>query len=562
MLSEVTEKSLIKSIGDNKNKGRRFAFLLGAGASITSGITGAGKLAEKWLNEIAENDPTRHQEITEADSFNKDNVAASYTRIYQARFQDFPDDGYREIEELMSDDKVQPSFGYTVLAQVLTDTRHNVVLTTNFDRLAETALLIYTNTHARVIAHEEMLNVIAIHDQKPSIVKIHRDMQFSPMSDIKDVEQLDSKWNDIIRALLNQYSIVCLGYGGNDNGLMSILKQELKSVPQGKIYWCYRGETSPETQQLAKEFGSQLKLVKTAGFDEFMLGLNQALGFKTLSQQIKAISEKRQSLYDQQLKKLTESTTDNGNLEAVKELITETWWAVQVEVNKEKNIETQDQIYQKGLEKFPQSPELTGNYALFLKNIRKDYDKAETYYQEALALDSEDADFNGNYAIFLEDIRKDYDKAETYYQKALALDSEDADFNGNYAILLEKIRKDYDKAETYYQKALALDPESADFNGNYASFLLQQGNEETASHYLKKAEQLANEPAIQLELAFYRIALFPDSYTENKAIITKLLTVGHTSPGWDFSGIITQAEKQGSKNLTELNELAEKISAI
>jgi len=736
-VSEVTEKSLIKSISDNKAKGRRFAFLLGAGASVTSGIKGAGKLAEQWFGEIKENDPIKYQQILETKSFDINNIAASYTQIYQARFKDFPDDGYREIEELMSDDKVQPSFGYTVLAQVLNNTRHNVVLTTNFDRLTETALLYYQNTHARVIAHEEMLNVIAIHDQQPSIVKIHRDMQFSPMSEEQEVDNLDSKWSDIIRSLLSQYSLICLGYGGNDNGLMDILKQEVQNNSKAKVYWCYRNDITNEIKQLAKESKTQFKQVKVKGFDEFMLDLNQALGLKTLSNHIKEISENRLRRYEQELKKLTESTKDNGNLSAVKELVAESWWEIELEVDKEIDVEIKNKLYLDGLNKFKDSHELlgnyanfltdirkehdkaeeyylkalesepkkasynnnyaiflknirkehdkaeeyylkalegepnnanynsnyanflknikkdydkteeyylkilesepnnagynnnyanfltdirkehdkaeeyylkalesepnkanyngnyanfltdirkehdkaeeyylkalesepnkanyNGNYANFLKNIKKDYDKAEEYYLKALESEPNKANYNGNYANFLTEIRKEHDKAEGYYLKALELESNDANNNGNYASLLTDIRKDYDKAEAYYLKALELEPNDANHNSNYANFLLLQGKISKATIYLEKSEILATEPELKLELAFYRIALFPELYTENKTRIDQLLDEGHSSPGWDFSGIITQAKKQGNKNIDELNDLAQKISAI
>ena len=37
----------------------------------------------------------------------------------------------------------EPSFGYSVLAQILAGTRHNVVITTNFDNLVVDALSFY-----------------------------------------------------------------------------------------------------------------------------------------------------------------------------------------------------------------------------------------------------------------------------------------------------------------------------------------------------------------------------------------------------------------------------------
>jgi len=78
----------------------------------------------------------------------------------------------------------------------MNNARHNLVLTTNFDRLTETAFLSYRNAHAWVFAHENMLDIIAINEQHPSIVKVHRDMFFSPMSTEGEVCALDGKWPD------------------------------------------------------------------------------------------------------------------------------------------------------------------------------------------------------------------------------------------------------------------------------------------------------------------------------------------------------------------------------
>ena len=97
------------------------------------------------------------------------------------------------------------------------------------------------------------------------------------------------------------------------------------------------------------------------------------------------------------------------------------------------------------LKQFPNEAGLLKDYAAFLKNIRKDYDKAEEYYKKAIKLDPKNADNIGNYAIFLENIRKDYDKAEEYYKKAIKLDPKNADNIGNYVAFLENIRKDHDK---------------------------------------------------------------------------------------------------------------------
>jgi Tfp pilus assembly protein PilF len=45
----------------------------------------------------------------------------------------------------------------------------------------------------------------------------------------------------------------------------------------------------------------------------------------------------------------------------------------------------------KSLELKPDNAIVNGNYAFFLKNIRKDYDQAEKHYKKALELDPDHA---------------------------------------------------------------------------------------------------------------------------------------------------------------------------
>jgi tetratricopeptide (TPR) repeat protein len=563
MSKPITEKTLLRSIDGNIKQGRRFAFLLGAGASITSGIKGAGELAERWLNEIKEDDFPEYEILTKKNSLDPKNIAASYTDIYQARFSHAPEDGYKEIEDIVSSEDVQPSFGYTVLAQVLAKTRHNVVVTTNFDRLSETALLYYQNCHARVIAHEEMLRVIAVHDQKPSIVKVHRDMHFSPMSEAGEVEKLDIKWNSIIRTLLEQYSFICLGYGGNDNGLMDILKAELKATARSKCYWCHRGEQSKELKLLVNQFPNKVIPVQIAGFDEFMLNLNNRLGYKILSDKIEDIATKRRMLYEKQLNKLTEPDVDSTTKSAVKELVANTWWEVFIKILETKNIEEKDTLFQTGIEKFPESWELVLQYASFLKDIRKDYSRAEKYYKEALKIEPNRSTPNNNYALFMHLIRRDYVQAEVYYKRAIELEPEDGYSNGNYALFLHEILKDHKQSEIYYKKTLNIEPNVVNFEANYAYYLFEMGRFDEGVEYLEKAEAgTGDNEKVVLRLAFLRLALFPKSQQQSRRKIKGFLKKGIVSPGWNFEGIITQAEKQGCVYLNELRGLADKISRI
>ena len=64
------------------------------------------------------------------------------------------------------------------------------------------------------------------------------------------------------------------------------------------------------------------------------------------------------------------------------------------------------------------------DYARFLEDVRRDYDRAEEMYERAIKADPTNADILGDYADFLEGFRRDYDRAEAMYERAIEADSD------------------------------------------------------------------------------------------------------------------------------------------
>ena len=163
----------------------------------------------------------------------------------------------------------------------------------------------------------------------------------------------------------------------------------------------------------------------------------------------------------------------------------------------------------------------------------------------------------------MHNIRKEFDEAERYYKKALELESDDANNNGNYALFLHNIRKEYDEAERYYKKALELESDDANNNGNYAQHLLAQGRKAESVTFLEKAfKNDQTEGDLTVELWFYRLAHFPEYFEEAKIELDRLLEDGHKSIGWDLSENITQAEKEGFKDIRILEDYAKRITDL
>jgi len=531
---------------DETMKDRAFAFILGAGASVSSKIPTGAALAKRWVEEIYRlkvgnngKNPVEEwatEENLDIEGFSWERTANFYPQIYARRFADDPESGYAYLENEMK--AAEPNVGYSVLAQVLAKTRHKTIITTNFDNLIADALSLYTDTFPLVCGHESLAGFARPKLRRPLVAKIHRDLLFAPKSDVDGTSKLEDTWANVLIKLFNNFTPIVIGYGGNDGSLMEFLENLEQGSILGGIYWCYRwqdGKPKDHIRRLvAKHKG---KLIPIHGFDEFMIQLNQTLGFELLDEQIERQAKKRADTYREQFKKFQENLTKQAvtqeaeeALRPVRKAFAETvtkeksWWGWELKAREETDPDKREMIYKAGLNEFPDSHELIANFALFLDEIRKDYDQAEKLYLKALELDPNNANNLGNFACFMDDIRKDYDQAEKLYLKALELDPNNATNLGNFASFIEIIRKDYDQAEKLYLKALGLDPNNATNLGNFAGFIknIRKHYDQAEKLYLKALELDPNNAIILGNFANF-IKNVHKNYDQAKKLYLKAL---------------------------------------
>ena len=582
---------------DRNQSDQPFCFILGAGASKTSGIRMGGELARQFLRDLfdARNLDGLPLEQWSTDQlglagFSLDRVGEFYPELYEQLFGEHLDRGYAFLEKEMEDK--EPSYGYSVLAWILENTSHKVVITTNFDNLVADALSIHSATFPRVVGHDSLVGFIKAALRRPLIAKVHGDLGFAPRNTAGEIGTLSDGWKEALERVLERFTPIVIGYGGNDGSLMKALESLRDGVPES-VYWCQRDgdPTTGRVNELIEQRKGNLVLIP--GFDEVMLRIQDqmrdAWNMPDLLDEMKDRQRRREASYEKQRDEIgarltarkaaprletTPATIDAAEEAEQRRVLAgaarrtlapkdrkKPWWEWQNEANAEEDADKRNEIYQRGLQARPESHELMGNYANFLKTVRKDYDRTEEYYQKALESDPEHANNLGNYAVFLETVRKDYDRAEEYYQKALESDPEHASHLGNYALFLETVRKDYDRAEEYYQKALESDPEHAEHLGNYAQMLFIRGQKPEALEMLKRSESCGGDnDSLHVELLFYRIAHDAEAWPGQLNQLRTLLSQGARSPDWALEENIKRAEKDGHPNPALLRALANVIN--
>ena len=560
---------------DSQIQDKCFAFFLGAGCSISSGIPAAGSLVKDYwlprLQDFCAPDPKDVDTWMKAEfpDYDPKSPASSYGLVMGRVFLT-PDDRQQEIERLC--DAKFPGFGYAVLAKLITREvgKFNVVITTNFDDLVSDALYLFTTAHPLVIGHESLAGFIRPTRTRPLVVKLHGDAHLAPQNTIAETAIVKEEVERQIKGLLNDRGLIIMGYGGNDKGIASMLSTLSKEALPFGVYWISGSEPLCPLRSWLEERNAIW--VDMYDFDEMMLLIRDTFDlshpdpkpfdaiFQNYTDTYKKLSDRIRSVPAKAQEKALKNALERADKEFTD------WWSVQVEASKFKktNPDKANAIYSEGVKLYPDSAPLLGSYAIFLENIRKDYDKAEEYYKRALEVAPSNATTLCNYAIFLKNIRKDDDKAEEYYKRALEADPNNAANLGNYAIFLKDIRKDYGKAEQYYLRSLEAEPNSANKNGNYAGFLLSQGKNEQGCLFLEKAISLLPDsriPGLAAEVWFYALCHWPNEKREGALInLKKILLDGDRSPDWDLSINVERVRQDGHPDIDWIEILADVIT--
>lgn len=266
--------------------GRDPILLLGAGASVTSGIPAAATTVEKvarwaWCKE--------HGRHPDDFTIRRSDYWPWVSNLPWFRADVAPADLYpeaidhllgvrgdrRQFFEKLINPQVPPSKGYVALTQILHQGWISTVLTTNFDECLARAAILHNRPH-RLVSISTPADYVMFNSapQDPQVVFLHGSVKhYTDKNLTAEVQSLDPELVERVKPLLRDHPVIVVGYRGTEVSVMNdlFLSQSGSGGFLHGIYWCtLDGDTTlaPLVAQLASAIGTNFQRVPIAGFDE------------------------------------------------------------------------------------------------------------------------------------------------------------------------------------------------------------------------------------------------------------------------------------------------------
>ncbi|HHX7337343.1 TPA: SIR2 family protein [Enterobacter roggenkampii] len=285
LIKKRTIKDLADYINIRSGQTPNYSLFLGAGASVTSGIRTGFELVQDWREEIftkfSKEEYTTPDKAVEwlskkhPDWYDKNN---EYSSLFERKF-DLPSQRRRFVE--LQVDKKLPSIGYAYLVELFETGYFDTVFTTNFDDLINEAFYQFSSNRPLLCAHDSSIKGISITSARPKIIKLHGDYLFDSIkSSLRETESLENNTREKLIEFTKEYGLIFVGYAGNDNSIMDVLKHLLKQSDylRNGIYWCTRkgDHITPELFKFLNH--EKVYWVEIDGFDQLMAELVHELG--------------------------------------------------------------------------------------------------------------------------------------------------------------------------------------------------------------------------------------------------------------------------------------------
>jgi hypothetical protein len=286
---EMDESLLQLSFAIYNNPGV-YALLLGSGVSFAAEIPTGWAIMNDLISQIAHvrgveelENPHEwyHEQCNETPTYSGllEKLAATPTernKILRGYFEPTDQERERGAKE--------PTRAHRAIAELIKDGYIKVVLTTNFDRLLETALEAIGVTPDVLSADAMIEGAVPLQHSPITIIKLHGDYRDpNSLNTSEELSNYTDAKSELLMRVLDEYGLIVCGWSAEWDGALQDAIYGAKNRRYA-MYWAAFGEPTPKAQELIQHRGAQR--IDIEGADEF---------FDSIGRNVEAIKSAKRS---------------------------------------------------------------------------------------------------------------------------------------------------------------------------------------------------------------------------------------------------------------------------
>lgn len=266
------DEMLLLSYSMYSNKGI-YTLLLGSGISYSSGILTGWGIVLDLIEKIAQMQNEDSGERPDEWYRNKYGKEPDYSELLdelgktQSERQMILKHYFEPTEEEIEEKKKVPTLAHKAIANLVKKGYIKVIITTNFDKLMERALIEAGVTPTVISNSDNLKGAIPIVHSECTIIKVHGDyMDTRIRNTINELEEYEPEMNKLLDRILDEFGLIICGWSADwDIALRKCF--ERCASHRFNTYWTTLGEPTERAKELIQT--RKADVIKIDGADSF-----------------------------------------------------------------------------------------------------------------------------------------------------------------------------------------------------------------------------------------------------------------------------------------------------
>lgn len=283
--------AFVRSIG--MDTATSHAFLIGAGASVSSGIPSAERCIWEWKRSIfLTNNPGLEDQFHELSlqtvrdkiqrwldrqgQYSAARASEEYS-FYIERCYPLKESRRRYFQQYVQ--SARPHSGYKLLCMLAEAGLVSSVWTTNFDGLTARAAADFSLTPVEIGIDSKDRLLRPPRQRELLCVALHGDYRYDALKNTS--AELRTQETELCRTMIDHFRdtpLIVSGYSGRDQSLMAALHDVYSHQGAGSLFWCGYSDAEPPSHVAslllaARQSGRTAYYVQALGFDDLLMRL-------------------------------------------------------------------------------------------------------------------------------------------------------------------------------------------------------------------------------------------------------------------------------------------------